>query len=228
MTSLAQPQFGVLARQPSERPRRVLNITVAAIGLLLAAPLMAMIAVAIKLTARGPIFYTQMRIGIDRRQLGVPAGNSRRVTNSGGKPFRIYKFCTMRPAGSTAKREVWASPEDPRVTRIGRILRLYRLDELPQLVNVLRGEMNVVGPRPEQPTIFARLRDQVDRYEERQQVRPGITGWAQVNHHYDRSIEEVRKKLALDLEYIGRQSVLEDVRILLRTPMVMLGMRGAW
>ena len=134
----------------------------------------------------------------------------------------------MRPAKTATTHEVWASPDDPRVTAVGRILRLYRLDELPQLVNVLRGEMNVVGPRPEQPTIFARLRTQVDRYEQRQRVRPGITGWAQVNHHYDRSLEDVRRKLQLDLEYISRQSVLEDVKILIRTPLVMLGTKGAW
>src|SRR5262245_4197448 len=157
MTSIVQPRLRAFAREATEGPRRALNIVVAGVALILTAPLMAAIAVAIKLTSRGPIFYTQMRIGIDRRALGVPAGNSRRVTDCGGKPFRIYKFRTMRPANASKNAEVWASPDDPRVTRIGRILRLYRLDELPQLLNVLRGEMNVVGPRPEQPLIFARL-----------------------------------------------------------------------
>ncbi|SRR6266508_1839514 len=228
MTSIAQPQLGVLQREPSEGPRRALNILVAAIGLLLTAPLMAAIAAAIKLTSRGPIFYTQMRIGIDRREPGVPPGNSRRQSDCGGKPFRIYKFCTMTPAKAATTHEVWASPDDPRVTALGRILRLYRLDELPQLVNVLRGEMNVVGPRPEQPTIFARLRQQVDRYGMRQRVRPGITGWAQVNQSYDTSVDSVRRKVEFDLEYIERQSVFEDVRILMRTVPVMLGNKGAW
>ncbi|HXO86187.1 MAG TPA: sugar transferase [Gemmatimonadales bacterium] len=228
MTSLVQPRLEVALREPSEGPRRALNILVAAIGLLLTAPLMAAIAAAIKLTSRGPVFYTQTRIGIDRREPGVPAGNSRRTNDYGGKPFRIYKFCTMRPAQKAKSDEVWARPDDPRVTAVGRILRSYRLDELPQLVNVLLGDMNVVGPRPEQPTIFERLRHQVDRYEQRQRVRPGITGWAQVNQSYDTSVDSVRRKVELDLEYIRRQSVLEDVRILLRTLPVMLGTKGAW
>jgi lipopolysaccharide/colanic/teichoic acid biosynthesis glycosyltransferase len=128
--------------QSRERARRVLNIAVAALGLVLAAPLMLVIAVLIKLTSRGPIFYSQIRIGLDVRDQGKAAGNGRRRTNAGGRPFRIYKFRTMAPSsGST---QVWARPDDPRVTAIGRILRKYRLDELPQLVNVLRGDMNVV------------------------------------------------------------------------------------
>ena len=209
---------------------RALNVAVAALGLVISAPLMAAIAVAIKLTSRGPVIYSQMRVGIERRAAGVPPGNSRREQDAGGKPFRIFKFRTMAPAtrGTQTAGEVWAQPDDPRVTPLGRILRSYRLDELPQLVNVLRGEMNVVGPRPEQPTIFARLRQQIERYEERQRVRPGITGWAQVNQSYDTSVESVRRKLELDLEYIRRQSVMEDIRILLRTVPVMLGSRGAW
>ncbi len=208
---------------------RALNVAVAALGLVISAPLMAAIAVAIKLTSRGPVIYSQMRVGIDRRTPGE-AGNSRRQHDAGGKPFRIFKFRTMAPAarGPQTAAEVWAQPDDPRVTPLGRILRSYRLDELPQLVNVLRGDMNVVGPRPEQPTIFARLRQQIERYEERQRVRPGITGWAQVNQSYDTSVESVRRKLELDLEYIRRQSVMEDIRILLRTVPVMLGSRGAW
>jgi len=124
--------------------------------------------------------------------------------------------------------QVWATRNDPRVTPLGRVLRQYRLDELPQLFNVLRGEMNVVGPRPEQPAIFARLREQIPHYQERQRVRPGITGWAQVNQRYDTSIADVQRKVALDLEYVARESVLEDVRILARTVPVVLLRRGAW
>jgi lipopolysaccharide/colanic/teichoic acid biosynthesis glycosyltransferase len=111
---------------------------------------------------------------------------------------------------------------------VGRILRLYRLDELPQLMNVLRGDMDIVGPRPEQPAIFSRLRDQIPRYQERQRVRPGITGWAQINQHYDSTIEDVRKKLAFDLEYISRRSMREDLRIMLRTLPVVAGGFGGW
>jgi lipopolysaccharide/colanic/teichoic acid biosynthesis glycosyltransferase len=124
--------------------------------------------------------------------------------------------------------QVWATPTDPRVTRLGRILRLYRLDELPQLVNVLLGDMDVVGPRPEQPAIFTRLRAQVDSYQKRQSVRPGITGWAQINLKYDSSVADVRKKLEYDLEYIRRRSCTEDLRIMVRTLPVVAGKQGAW
>ena len=231
MTSVSLgSRFSAVAvrREPVEGVRRALNVVVAALGLVVTAPLLAIIALAIKLSSRGPVFYTQTRVGLDRRAVGEPPGNSRRRTDCGGKPFRIYKFCTMTPAARPAEAsEVWARPDDPRITSVGRILRLYRLDELPQLVNVLRGEMNVVGPRPEQPTIFARLREQIDSYGERQRVRPGITGWAQVNHRYDQSIDDVRRKLSLDLEYIRHQSLWQDVQIMARTFPVVLKKLGA-
>jgi len=216
--------------QPSETLRRALNVVVATIGVVLTAPLMALIALGIKLTSRGPIFFTQVRIGIDRRTPRELAGNHRRRADSGGKPFMIFKFRTMATNGhgSNTSDQVWARPDDPRVTRLGRILRLYRLDELPQLLNVLRGEMDVVGPRPEQPVIFDRLRKAIDRYKERQRVRPGITGWAQINQTYDTCIDDVRSKLQHDLEYISRQSFFEDLKIMVRTLPVMIGKRGAW
>jgi lipopolysaccharide/colanic/teichoic acid biosynthesis glycosyltransferase len=214
--------------QPSETLRRALNVVVATIGVVVTAPLMALIALGIKLTSPGPIFFTQPRVGIDRRNPNEPAGNSRRRNDAGGKPFQIYKFRTMATNGHGSPDQVWAQPNDPRVTPIGRFLRLYRLDELPQLLNVLRGEMDVVGPRPEQPAIFARLRGQIDRYQERQRVRPGITGWAQINQCYDSSVDSVRRKLEYDLEYIARRSVLEDMRIMLRTLPVVVGKQGAW
>jgi len=219
----------VAAYEPPETVRRALNVTVAAAGLVLTAPLMGAIALLIKLTSRGAVFYTQTRVGVDRRRPGDPAGNNRRHLDHGGKPFRIYKFRTMAPRSpKDGESEVWAAPQDPRVTPIGRILRLYRLDELPQLLNVLRGEMNVVGPRPEQPSIFARLRKEIDRYDERQRVRPGITGWAQINQSYDSCVDDVRSKLQYDLEYIRRQSALEDLRIMLRTLPVLVFKQGAW
>src|SRR2546426_227598 len=111
---------------------------------------------------------------------------------------------------------------------VGGVLRKLRLDELPQLFNVLMGDMNVVGPRPEQPTIFVYLREQIEGYQRRQRVRPGITGWAQVNQGYDTTVGDVRRKVGYDLEYIGRQSVFEDLRIMLRTAPVMLLRRGGW
>ena len=209
-----------------ERARRVLNVAVAATGLVVTAPLIALIAVAIRLTSPGPILFRQPRIGLDRRR-GF-GGNSRRVVDLGGQPFTIYKFRTMRPSADGTAEQVWATPDDPRVTRLGRVLRKYRLDELPQLYNVLLGDMNVVGPRPEQPAIFAELRQQVPGYPLRQRVRPGITGWAQINLRYDRTIDDVRKKVAFDLDYIRRQSGREDLKIMLRTLPVMLFRRGGW
>jgi lipopolysaccharide/colanic/teichoic acid biosynthesis glycosyltransferase len=123
---------------------------------------------------------------------------------------------------------VWAQQRDPRVTVVGGLLRQYRLDELPQLLNVVKGEMNIVGPRPERPTIFAELREHIAEYPLRQRAKPGITGLAQINHHYDRSLEDVRTKVHYDLEYIRRQSVSEDLRIMLKTVPVVLLRRGGW
>lgn len=201
------------------RARRALNVAVALVALIALAPLMLVIALAVKLTSPGPVLYTQTRVGIDRRTSS--GGNFRRRIDYGGKPFTIYKFRTMTTAPSDAK-QVWAQKNDPRITPVGRVLRKFRLDELPQLINVLRGEMNIVGPRPEQPEIFMELRKQVARYQERQRVLPGITGWAQVNQQYDSNIDDVRRKVALDLEYTRRQSVSEDLRIMLRTLPVMI------
>jgi len=215
-----------LEESTHEGARRALNVIVALLGIVLAAPLMACIAVLIKLTSRGPVLYTQSRVGIDRRAVDPQSGNYRRHWDHGGKPFTIYKFRTMRPSGGDP--EVWATPEDPRVTAVGRVLRKYRLDELPQLINVLRGDMNLVGPRPEQLAIFAKLRQQIPGYAWRQRVRPGITGWAQINQHYDTSIEDVRRKVAYDLDYVMRQSVLEDLTIMARTIPVVVFKQGAW
>jgi lipopolysaccharide/colanic/teichoic acid biosynthesis glycosyltransferase len=210
-----------------DRARRALNVAVAGVGLVVSAPLMLAIGVLIRLTSKGPILYRQTRVGLNRRAPGGEGDNRRRATDLGGKPFTIYKFRTMQ-VDAGGQRQVWASPGDPRVTRVGRVLRKLRLDELPQLVNVLRGDMNVVGPRPEQPGIFADLRHQVHRYAERQCVRPGITGWAQINHPYDKTVEDVRRKVVYDLDYIARQSLAEDLKIMLLTaPTVVLG-RGAW
>ena len=119
-------------------------------------------------------------------------------------------------------------PDDPRVTRVGGVLRKYRLDELPQLWNVLKGDMNVMGPRPEQPTIFAELRGQIHKYHDRQRVLPGITGWAQVNRDYGQDLDDVREKLNLDLEYVSRRSAWEDFKIMVLTVPVMLFKKGAW
>ncbi|HEY7614611.1 MAG TPA: sugar transferase [Gemmatimonadales bacterium] len=207
---------------------RTMNVLVAAIALFVALPLLLLIALAIKLTSRGPVFYTQERVGLDRRVAGPKPENSRRVRDLGGKPFTIYKFRTMRVDAERLSGAVWATQDDPRVTPVGRFLRQYRLDEIPQLLNVVRGEMNIVGPRPERPTIFAELREHIKEYPQRQRAKPGITGLAQIYHHYDRSLDDVRTKVRFDLEYIRRRSLWEDVRIMLLTIPVVFLRRGGW
>ena len=221
----------VVSRRARDRERwlrRLLNTAVAAAALIVVLPLLLLIAVLIKLTSRGPVLFTQTRVGLDRRALSRAGGNTRRRLDQGGKPFTMYKFRTMYVASGRREHQVWAQPDDARVTPIGRVLRKFRLDELPQLWNVLQGDMNIVGPRPEQPAIFVYLREQIEGYQRRQRVRPGITGWAQVNQGYDRSVDDVRRKVAFDLEYIRRQSAAEDLRIMLRTIPVMLLRRGGW
>ena len=230
----SRPSVGlvhVVARRPRDRERwlrHLLNTAVAATALVAASPLLLLIAGLIKLTSRGPVLFKQTRVGLDRRALSRAGGNTRRRLDQGGMPFTMYKFRTMRVAAAPRDPQVWAQPDDARVTPIGRVLRKFRLDELPQLWNVLLGDMNIVGPRPEQPTIFVYLREQIEGYQRRQRVRPGITGWAQVNQGYDQSVEDVRRKLAFDLEYIRRQSAFEDLRIMLRTIPVILLRRGGW
>lgn len=224
LTSSTRPRAGFWTGIV-DRNRRLVNVVVAAVGILVSLPIMLLIAIAIKLTSRGPVLYTQKRVGLDRRS---PARefpeNGRRSTDRGGRLFTIYKFRTMT-IGDAA--QTWATPDDPRITLVGSFLRKYRLDELPQLLNVLRGDMNIVGPRPEQPDIFLELREKVEGYQHRQRVLPGITGWAQVNQSYDQCLDDVRRKVILDLEYIQRRSTAEDLKIMAKTFPVMVGKKGA-
>lgn len=207
--------------------RRLLNIVLALAGIAVALPVMVLVAIAIRLTSRGPVLYTQTRVGVDRRRNMINADNHRRASDIGGRPFTIYKFRTMRV---DAERDgaVWATQNDPRVTRVGRLLRQYRLDELPQLLNVLRGDMNIVGPRPERPTIVAQLRENITEYPLRHRARPGITGLAQISQQYDASVDDVRNKVKYDLEYIRRQGLIQDMKIMLRTIPVVLFRKGGW
>lgn len=209
-----------------EGARRALNVSVAALGLVLAAPIMAVVALAVKLTSKGPVLYRQQRIGLDLRESN--GGNHRRKMDLGGKPFTIYKFRTMQVAEPGKDEQVWAHSNDARVTRVGSFLRRTRLDELPQLFNVLIGDMNIVGPRPEQPAIFQNLRGEVAGYAARQRVRPGITGQAQITLHYDTCVDDVRKKVAADLDYIAKQSLVEDLRIMALTAPVVILRKGGW
>jgi len=140
----------------------------------------------------------------------------------------ILKFRTMRVGAEAPNGAVWAAKTDARVTTVGRVMRRFRIDELPQLVNVIRGDMNIVGPRPERPSIFSRLCDDIAEYPLRQKARPGITGWAQVNQAYDTSVDDVRNKVRYDLEYLERQGTAEDLKIMARTLPVMIFRRGGW
>ena len=215
-------------RVRSERVTRALNVAVALLMLIVAAPVMLIAAIAVRISSKGPVFYTQERVGIDRRWTRSRALNERRREDLGGAPFTIYKFRSMRVDAEANGRAVWAKQDDDRVTKVGRVLRASRIDELPQLLNVIRGDMNIVGPRPERPSIFVRLREQIAEYPVRQRVRPGITGLAQVSNPYDQTIDDVRRKVEFDIEYMRRQCLWEDVRIMLKTIPVMLLRIGGW
>jgi lipopolysaccharide/colanic/teichoic acid biosynthesis glycosyltransferase len=221
-TSVAVP------RDRSEIANRAVNVVLASLALVALSPVIVIVAIAVKLTSKGPVVYSQTRVGLDRRQTLVDALYDRRKQDCGGMIFTIYKFRTMRVDAERNSGAVWATRNDPRVTKLGRILRRTRLDELPQLVNVLRGDMNIVGPRPERPSIFVRLREDLPDYRLRQRARPGITGWAQINHSYDTSIDDVRAKIRYDLEYLERQCLAEDLKIMMKTVPVMLFRRSGW
>jgi lipopolysaccharide/colanic/teichoic acid biosynthesis glycosyltransferase len=213
-------------RRYSERARRFLNILVASIGILLTAPLMLVVAVLVKVTSPGPVIYRQPRVGLDRRgNRGPGTENYRRCVNHGGRLFTIYKFRTMWH--DAVGGEQWASRNDPRVTPIGAFLRATRIDELPQFFNVLKGDMNIVGPRPEQPAIFADLSEELTHFRRRQRVLPGITGLAQITLPYDQDLDGVKDKVELDLEYIRRRSVTQDLLIMAKTMPVMVLRKGA-
>ena len=208
--------------------RRVLNVTVAAVALVLLAPVFLLVAIAVRLSSPGPIIYTQERVGLDRRWGRNAGPDRRRKTDLGGRVFTIYKFRTMVANAEQGSGAVWAAQGDARVTKIGAFLRSTRLDELPQLWNVLRGDMNIVGPRPERPQIFVRLRDDITRYQVRQRVRPGITGLAQVSQSYDTCLDDVKRKVAYDLEYVSGSTFWDDVVIMAKTLPVMLLRKGGW
>jgi sugar transferase (PEP-CTERM system associated) len=179
------------------------------LALALAGPFMLLIALVIKLDSKGPALYRQTRVGKD------------------GTTFECLKFRSMRTDAESATGPVWAGENDPRITRVGRILRTLRLDELPQFINVLKGEMSFVGPRPERPHFVDKLKQQIPFYDLRHSIRPGITGWAQVSCHYGATIEESREKLEYDLFYIKNNSFSFDMLIMFWTVKIMLFGRGA-
>ncbi|HEX5758297.1 MAG TPA: TIGR03013 family XrtA/PEP-CTERM system glycosyltransferase [Thermoanaerobaculia bacterium] len=188
--------------------KRLLDIVAAVVGLLLAAPIMALVALAVRLGSPGPVLFRQERVGLN------------------GRPFTLWKFRTMRP-DAEAEGARWATVRDPRITAVGRFLRATRLDELPQLCNVLFGDMSLVGPRPERAVFVKTLERQVPFYEQRFGVRPGLTGWAQIKAPYASSLEESVEKLKYDLYYVKNLSVLLDLSILASTARIVLLGRGA-
>ncbi len=222
----AGPDFQPIDR--NELLDRVVNFTIAFVALVVISPLLLLVAVAVKLTSPGPAMYTQSRVGRDRRRGLDRMSSDRRRSNFGGGLFTIYKFRSMRTDAESQGQAVWAVQNDPRVTPIGAFLRKSRLDELPQLFNVVLGDMNIVGPRPERPQIFVELSEQISEYPLRALAKPGITGLAQINHTYDTCLESVRIKVRYDLEYLRTATLWTDLRIMAMTIPVMLLRKGGW
>jgi len=184
--------------------KRALDIVVALLGLVLAIPIIVLTAILIKLESRGPIIFAQARVGKE------------------GRIFNVFKFRSMRSDAEKHSGPVWATQDDDRITRIGHIIRKLRIDEIPQLWNVLRNEMSFVGPRPERPFFVEELKKDIPYYTERLVVKPGVTGWAQINYRYGASKEDAVEKLQYDLYYIKNMSIFLDVLILFRTVKVVL------
>jgi sugar transferase (PEP-CTERM system associated) len=189
--------------------QRLSNMFVAIVGLVLGAPIILLTALAVRLSSPGPILYRQVRVGL------------------GDKLFTVYKFRSMRVDAEAGTGAVWAQKDDPRVTPVGRVIRRIRFDELPQLYNVLKGEMSIVGPRPERPEFVRALSEQIPYYRQRHCVRPGITGWAQINYKYGDTLQDTITKLEYDLYYIKNMSMALDNYIIFHTLKAMLLSRGA-
>jgi sugar transferase (PEP-CTERM system associated) len=189
--------------------KRALDLSMSGVLLLFTLPTLILATIAIRLDSPGPILYRQERVG------------------KNGKLFTIYKFRTMRVDAESNGIPQWAAPRDPRITRVGRLLRVTRIDELPQIVNVLRGDMSFVGPRPERPFFVDSLSASMPYYSERHRVRPGITGWAQINYVYGASIDDAKVKLSYDLYYIKNYSLLFDFLIILSTAEAVFFGKGA-
>lgn len=189
--------------------KRLLDVVFSILGFIILSPLMLMTAILVKLTSKGPMLYSQTRVGKD------------------GELFEIYKFRTMKVDAEKGTGAVWAQKNDSRLTPIGGFLRKAHLDELPQLFNVLRGEMSIIGPRPERPKFVDEFKKTIPGYQQRLEVKPGITGLAQVWHNYDETINDVKKKLRYDLLYIKKMCLYTDFQIILRTFVVVLTGEGA-
>jgi sugar transferase (PEP-CTERM system associated) len=179
--------------------KRALDLALGLVGLIVFSPVMIVVAAAIRLDSRGPALYSQARVGL------------------AGKVFNVLKFRSMHVDAEAQNEARWATKDDARITRLGRFLRKYRLDELPQFLNVIRGEMSFVGPRPERPCFVEQLREQIPFYDERHSIRPGVTGWAQVEYTYAATTEDAFQKLEYDLFYLKNMSIMFDMAIVFRT-----------
>jgi exopolysaccharide biosynthesis polyprenyl glycosylphosphotransferase len=185
------------------------SLAISLIGLIVTLPLMLLTAIAVKLTSKGPILYRQRRVGLN------------------GRLFTVYKFRSMYVDAEAITGAVWASKDDPRITPVGKWLRKLRLDELPQFWNVLKGDMSLVGPRPERPEFVEMLAQQIPYYRQRLAVKPGITGWAQINHKYGDTELDAMIKLEYDLYYIKHVAPALDFYIIFHTLKVMLLSKGS-
>lgn len=197
------------ARRRFQEFKRCFDIVVSVVGLIITLPILATTAIFIKIVSPGPAFFKQDRVGI------------------GGNLFKIYKLRTMRVDAEEMTGPMWAQEDDPRLIKFGKMIRKSHIDELPQLVNVLKGEMSIVGPRPERPEFVKTLSEHISEYQKRLDVKPGITGLAQVWHKYDETIKDVKKKIKLDLLYIRKMCLWVDMRILASTIVAVLTGRGA-
>jgi len=216
--------------------KRALDIFGSLFGIICAAPFFIFIPFIIKLDSPGPVFFRQERIGKNRRRsnrrdMQIPGQaerrrNDRRSNPGYGMPFMIYKFRTMRQDAEKHTGPVWASKRDPRITRVGALLRATRIDEIPQLINILKGEMSLVGPRPERAFFIDKLKNSINDYEKRLLVRPGLTGLAQVEHKYDESEADTVIKVKYDLNYIYGLNIFQDIKIMLKTVYVVLAAKG--
>ncbi len=200
--------FSLISKQYVRRMKRLIDFASSTLLLIVSVPVMLLTAIAIKLESRGPVFFKQERVG------------------KNGEIFLAFKFRSMRERAED-KGAIWASEDDPRVTRVGKVIRFLRIDELPQILNVFRAEMSLIGPRPERPEFVRELESRIPFYGIRHAVRPGITGWAQVMYGYGASVEDALKKLEYDLFYLKNMSILLDIKILLKTIGVVLFGQGA-
>jgi sugar transferase (PEP-CTERM system associated) len=200
--------FELLHRPEMQKVKRLFDVLAASFGFVLSLPLMVLVAALVKIESRGPALFRQERTGKD------------------GKAFEILKFRSMSSDAEKGTGPVWASRKDDRITRVGRFLRLTRLDEIPQFINILRGDMSFIGPRPERPYFVEQLKKEIPYYAFRHAVRPGLTGWAQVKYRYGASTEDAVEKLKYDLYYVKNMSFGLDLRIMVKTLKVVLFARG--